>query len=120
MSLADQPWCTGDDPLPVDWVVWRHHWDSWRNQHGHTLRRTSRPAGYPAEKNMLADEVLGWFVCPNGVVELSEVTFRIYELERFVGYAFDPHRTGATGVVKTFAELEEVLGLAGGCVVDPA
>lgn len=99
--------------LPVDWNDWRKDWHSWRASTP-GLISTIRPEGYPKDKNFLADEVLGWFRCPNGIVELSEVVFRIYEPERYIGYAFSPHLEGETGVVCTFHQLEQVLGLAGG------
>lgn len=105
---------TSTEPFPVDWNEWRNEWRTWKD--AAAIEPARRPAGYPKEPNMLADEVLGWFRCPDGTVELSEVTMpafgeRPHRTVRFIGYAFAPHLEGDTGVVSSFAELAEVLGL---------
>ena len=104
------------DELPTDWNEWREQWKAWRDGNRTNVPVTKRPAGFPKDKNLMADEVLGWFETPNGTVELSEVTMpafgeRPHRTVRFIGYTFAPHLEGETGVVSTFAELDEVLGL---------
>lgn len=97
--------------FPHDWREWRSDWDFW--VHGAPLTCTTRPDDLPAEKNFMADEVLGYYRLPDGrVVELSEGYVPApLGPDRFVGYTFAPHPDGGSGIVHTFAELEQTLGL---------
>lgn len=101
-------------PLPIDWFEWRDQWGTFQAQHG--LGHHPRPSTIPASQNFLADELLGYFRCPKGDVELVEVTMPDFTARdgskiRYVGVTFAPHPDGWSGVVATWAELEQVLGL---------
>jgi hypothetical protein len=112
------------EPFPVDWNAWRELWKAWVDEQTTPVRGAQ---GHPAVfqptswrfpgKNFLADEVLGTWSVNGRNVELSEVTFpalgeRPRRDERLVGVTFGTGAGSDEGAVcRTFAELEEMLGL---------
>ena len=109
------------DTFPIDWTEWRGQWGQWMGQHAAKFHQPSLRA---PGKNFLADDILGtWeihYVDQSGrAVELSEVTMPDFSKSygadriRFVGVTWvdGNGETEAGGVVSSFAELEEVLGL---------
>ena len=98
--------------LPIDWNDWYKAWRAWEGEH---LVRRAAPKFKPG-KNMLADEILGCWHVPAGLVELSAVTMpdlsgepgRRGERVRYIGITFSDDRTD---LVDSFADLEKVLGL---------
>lgn len=99
--------------LPYHWNAWRTAWTRWLADHDQVVP-VPRPDDFPANKNLLADEILGYYRLPDGrVVELSEVFFPPpLGPDRCIGYTFAPWPDGDTGLVHSFAELDEMLGLA--------
>lgn len=95
--------------LPMDWDQWRQLWAAWKADHADQLQRSS--FRFPA-KNIMADEVLGVWRIAGRTVELSEVTFLG---ARGIGITFGEGSgtwVPENGVVHTFAELEQELGLS--------
>lgn len=100
--------------FPLDWNAWIEEWQTWKEKHRSELRPTSWK--FPG-KNFLADEIIGTYSIRGRNVELSEVRFPVFgerppREARYIGVTFG---TGAEsdggGVVSSFAELEELLGL---------
>lgn len=107
--------------FPIDWDEWHDEWTEWSQVHSADLRPTTQRI---VGKNFLADEILGIWEINGRVVELSEVTFPNLEerdaatgvLLRFevrhVGITFKKgDETESGGVVRSFDELEEALGV---------
>lgn len=103
------------DPLPLDWDEWRTLWAEWRTAHPEIARVRSPFKG----KNFLADEILGVYRVGARTVELSELTFPNLSERDESGRLIDGHARmigltfadGATALVRSFAGLEEALGI---------
>lgn len=107
--------------FPIDWDEWQTEWKAWLRKHNLDLRPTVERIG---GANLLADEKLGTWKVNGRVVELSELTFpNLEERDAATGRLKD-HRVRAIGitikngeesesggVVKSFDELEEALGV---------
>ena len=97
--------------FPLDWNEWREQWRAYQP----ALTKAARvPQSLRVPKNFMADEILGFFSTPVGTVELSEVRFcgrRGIGITIADPSAFQGRRTPERGVVHSFAELEEELGL---------
>ncbi len=99
-----------DEPFPLDYRDWLIVWHEWEHQRRGFLRPTDHRFG---RKNILADSVLGVWDVNGRAVELSAVTMpafgeRPHRTIRFIGMSFGD---GDSNLVKTFAELDEALGL---------
>lgn len=108
-------------PFPVDYDAWRHAYDAWRHEHRDAFRRSTYGA-WPHERNVLADAIIERARVNGREVELSDVTMpdfsqpaHLAQTIRYVGIAWGEHdgaaSTTAGGVVATFAELNDALGL---------
>lgn len=107
------------ETFPLDWGEWHAEWQAWLKAHEGPYMRSVRK--FKPGKNFLADDILGCWQVPNGLVELSEVTFpnlserdpqtgRLLDFNtRYVGVTWS--RDGEQPLVRSFDELEEVLGL---------
>lgn len=99
-----------DEPFPLDWVKWITQWSTWLRRHESEFK-PGNPRMFPAEKNILADYVLGQWVVNGHDVELSEVTFGMASPVRGVGITWGPHSTtrGSAEMAWSFLELELIL-----------
>ena len=111
-TTTDTATATGVATFPLDWTTWRGEWAAWREAHGADLAPTSYR--WPSERNLFADEVLGAWSVNGRPVEFSEVTFTMGTTSRrYIGLTFgEAERSGSAVLVESWAELEEVLGLA--------
>lgn len=98
-----------DDHFPVDWNQWHPQWNRWLAEHVDDLKPTSYHFG--AEKNFLADEILGAWSVNGRAVELSEVTFTLGGTSRrFIGLTIGAGSlVRSTELVETFSELDRIL-----------
>lgn len=101
--------------LPLDWNEWRAQWEAWQDRLGPQMPWSERGKGFPTERNVLADEILGYWRINGRDVELSEVRFNMGALPergvRGIGITFAVGQGDAV-IAWSFSELEQLLGLS--------
>jgi hypothetical protein len=102
-----------DEQFPLDWYEFRDQWHAWVREHLPKLHNTE----YIFKgKNFMADDVLGVWEINGRNVEIATFTFPDLtkpgwsaDRVRSVGVTFGDSDSG--GVVHSFTELEELLGI---------